>query len=75
MLGITEGAEDALSAMQLTNVPCWASLGAGRMHRVAIPEHVRELHIFGDNDERWARRCRAYGHGTLIAPRRNPLPS
>jgi hypothetical protein len=21
------------------------------MHRVAIPDHVRELHLFGDNDD------------------------
>jgi hypothetical protein len=49
-LGIAEGIETALSAMQLTGVPTWACLGAARMHRVAIPNHVRELHIFVDND-------------------------
>ena len=37
--------------MQIFNIPVWASLGAARMYRVAIPESVRELHIFGDNDE------------------------
>ena len=50
VLGLAEGIETALSAMQLTNVPTWACLGAGRMHRIAIPDHVRELHLFGDND-------------------------
>ena len=29
----------------------WCCLGAGRMHRVAIPPAVRELHIFADDDE------------------------
>jgi putative DNA primase/helicase len=50
VLGLAEGAETALAARQLSGVPCWASLGAGRMHRVTIPDYVRELHIFGDND-------------------------
>jgi putative DNA primase/helicase len=51
VLGLAEGVETALSAQQLTGVPTWACLGASRMHRVAIPDHVRELHIFGDNDD------------------------
>ncbi len=50
VLGIAEGIETALSAMQLTGVPMWASLGASRMHRVTIPDSVRELHLFSDND-------------------------
>ena len=51
VLGLAEGTESALSAMQLTGVPTWASLGAGRMHRVAVPDTVRELHIFADADD------------------------
>jgi putative DNA primase/helicase len=51
VLGLAEGIETALSAMQLTGIPCWASLGGTRMQRLAIPDRVRELHIFGDNDE------------------------
>jgi putative DNA primase/helicase len=50
VLGLAEGVETALSAMQLTAIPCWACIGASRMHRVAVPDTVRELHIFGDND-------------------------
>jgi hypothetical protein len=51
VLGIAEGVETALSAMQLSEVPCWAAIGAARMHRIWIPDCVREVHIFGDNDE------------------------
>jgi hypothetical protein len=51
VLGLAEGIETALSAMQLTGVPCWACLGANRMARVAIPDCVRELHIFADADD------------------------
>jgi hypothetical protein len=51
VLGLAEGIETALAAMQLTGVPCWACLGAPRMARVVIPDCVRELHIFADADE------------------------
>jgi len=51
VLGIAEGTETALAAMQLAGVPMWACLGASRMQRVAIPAGVRELHIFADNDQ------------------------
>jgi putative DNA primase/helicase len=51
VLGLAEGIETALSAMQLAGVPTWACLGASRMHRVAVPDSVRELHIFIDNDD------------------------
>ena len=49
-LGLAEGIESALSAMQLSGVPCWATLGNERFGLVAIPECVRELHLFIDND-------------------------
>jgi putative DNA primase/helicase len=49
-LGMAEGTETALAAMQLTGIPCWAALGEGRLAKIAIPPEVRELHIFGDAD-------------------------
>ena len=49
-LGLAEGIESALSAMQLFGIPCWATLGNERFGHVAIPESVRELHLFIDND-------------------------
>lgn len=49
-LGLAEGIESALSAMQLFGIPCWASLGNERFGLVTIPESVRELHLFIDND-------------------------
>lgn len=50
VLGIAEGVEDALSAMQIHRVPCWAACGR-RFHAIAIPESVTRLLIFADNDE------------------------
>jgi len=49
-LGLAEGIETALSAMQIFGVPCWATLGNERFGLVTIPESVRELHLFLDND-------------------------
>jgi hypothetical protein len=49
-LGLAEGIESALAAMQLFGIPCWATLGNERFGLVAIPESVRELHLFIDND-------------------------
>ena len=49
-LGLAEGIETALSAMQLFGVPCWATLGNERFGLVTVPECVRELHLFVDND-------------------------
>jgi putative DNA primase/helicase len=50
ILGLAEGVETGISAMQIFGVPVWCCLGSGRMHLVAIPDTVRELHVFADND-------------------------
>ena len=50
-LGLAEGVETALAATELTGVPCWATLGAKRLHQIAIPAGVREVVIFADNDK------------------------
>jgi putative DNA primase/helicase len=49
-LGLCEGWETGLSVVQLYAVPVWAAVGAGRMHRVYVPDSVRRLIIFADND-------------------------
>ena len=48
VLGIAEGIETGLSAMQFCDVPVWAACGS-RMHKIALPDCVREVHIFADN--------------------------
>jgi putative DNA primase/helicase len=51
VMGLAEGVETALSAMQLTGITVWASLGSARLHQVELPLCVKEVHIFVDNDE------------------------
>ncbi|MCG7349828.1 toprim domain-containing protein [Sphingomonas sp. MJ1 (PH-R8)] len=49
-LGLAEGIETALSATQLFGVPCWATLGAERFKRIALPASVAEIVLFLDHD-------------------------
>jgi len=51
IMGLAEGVETALSAMQMTGMTVWASLGASRLHNVELPPEVEQVHIFADNDE------------------------
>jgi putative DNA primase/helicase len=70
VVGLAEGTEKALAAIQLFGAPCWATLGAARMHSVWLPDHVRELHIFGDNDdagrEAAERTAQAHRHRKVV---------
>ena len=50
VLGLSEGIESALSAMQLFDIPVWAALGS-RLAAVALPHEVIEVQIFGDNGD------------------------
>ena len=49
-LGLAEGIETGLSAMQLFEIPVWVACGS-RMDRVGISPEVIEVQIFGDNGE------------------------
>ncbi len=49
-LGLAEGIESALSAMQATGAPTWAAVGS-RLESVELPEMVEHVIIFGDRDE------------------------
>ena len=66
-IGLAEGVETALSAMQMAGVVTWACLGAHRLHKVVLPECVKTVHIFVDNDEagRTAARRAADVHTTM----------
>lgn len=50
VLGLAEGVETAMSASILLGVPVWATLGNGRLPRIAIPPQVEQLILLPDND-------------------------
>ena len=51
IIGISEGVEKALAAMQLTGIPCWSTAGAGRLATVTVQDSAHTVHLFCDNDE------------------------
>jgi len=61
--------------MQIFGVPCWVTLGNERFGLVTIPESVRELHLFLDNDtgghlaEERAREAYACDDRRIVASR------
>lgn len=54
-LGLAEGIETALSAMQLFSLPCWSTLGTARLDQVWLPEQVERVVIFADQGEAGAK--------------------
>lgn len=49
-LAVAEGIETALAVQKLYGTPCWSVLSASGMEAFEIPETVKTLRIFGDND-------------------------
>lgn len=50
VLGLAEGVETALSAMEILGIPVWAVVGNERFGMVAIPKTVRRLILLPDPD-------------------------
>lgn len=50
VLGLAEGIETALAAMQLHNIPVWATLGAERAGRIWLPSRLKRLILLFDRD-------------------------
>jgi hypothetical protein len=61
-LAIAEGFEDAARYSCINGVPAWASLGAERLHLLAIPASVRTIILAEDNDPEGARAARRAAH-------------
>lgn len=74
LLGIAEGVETALSAMQIFSLPTWAMTGAGRLGAAVLPEGVRRVAVLADNGQVGLREAEkaaqhyadAYGVETFI---------
>lgn len=60
ILGIAEGIETALSAMQLFKIPVWAALNAVMLEKWLPPAGVTEVIIFADKDESYTGQKAAY---------------
>lgn len=59
-MGIAEGIETAMSAMQVFGVPVWAALNSGNLFKWQPPSNVRHVLIFGDTDTNFDGQTKAY---------------
>src|SRR5262249_39396683 len=57
VLGVAEGIETALSAMEATGIPVWAALSAAGIEALGLPDPplAAEMVIFADHDPRGRR--------------------
>jgi putative DNA primase/helicase len=51
VVGLAEGTESALSAMELFGVTVWATLGAQRLGSIRLPSEVDKVILYPDRDE------------------------
>ena len=54
-LGLAEGVETALSAMQLYGGVIWAALGGANLKNVILPESIKRVSIYADNGDKGHR--------------------
>lgn len=53
-LSVAEGLENAIAIYKRNGPPVWSALTAGNLEKIWIPDTIKRLRIFGDND---ANRC------------------
>jgi putative DNA primase/helicase len=59
-IGIAEGIETAMSAMQYSGYPVWAAANANFLQNVQIPESVKSIVIYTDEDKSFTGQKVAY---------------
>ncbi|MFC6522669.1 primase-helicase zinc-binding domain-containing protein [Undibacterium arcticum] len=50
VLAVAEGIETAYAVMLFKNLPCWATVNTSGMKNFIVPEGIKYLYIFADND-------------------------
>lgn len=65
-LGIAEGIETAISAYAIFGIPTWAAISATIMMKWTPPETVRNVWVFGDNDQSFTGQNAAYRLGYAL---------
>ena len=59
-IALAEGVETALAVYQLENIPCWATGSAGNTEKIELPQEVKFVTIYVDEDENYAGAKAAY---------------
>lgn len=68
-LGIAEGIETALAATRRFGLPVWAAINSTMMTKWKPPEGVREVVVFGDNDQKFGGAAAAYALAHRLSAR------
>jgi putative DNA primase/helicase len=53
-VGLGEGLETALAVRAAYGIPVWSTINSTLMKYVKLPEHIRTVYLFGDNDRKCA---------------------
>lgn len=69
VLGVAEGIETALAAMELFGIPTWSTLNAGGVERFEPPIETNRLIIFADNDQNGVGQRAAYALAARLSGR------
>jgi putative DNA primase/helicase len=59
-VALAEGIETSIAVYELTGIPAWATISAGNMEVVQLPEEIRNVAIYGDNDKNFVGQAAAY---------------
>ena len=69
IMGIAEGIETAIAASVKFKMPVWSAINATMLAKWIPPEEVEEVHVFGDNDAKFAGQAAAYALASRLAGR------
>lgn len=69
-VGLAEGIETAIAARAIFNVPIWSFLSASLAPFIELPENIKRVHIFADNDEAGHKAA----NGLVIKAKNEGLP-
>lgn len=59
-LGIAEGIETAIACHQMYEIPVWSSICADGMASIKIPDAIKNVHIYSDNDANFVGQAAAH---------------
>lgn len=73
-LAVCEGIETGIAIFLATGKPVWCAMNAGNLEKLWVPDTVRRLCIYGDNDAGTDFTGQASAYALARRARRDPLP-